>query len=214
VQNLSGKTITNHWGFVTARYADGNEVNRTWDEDLLEETILTGIPGVKVQSPRTLRNGETRNLTVLMPPGADGSAPIYVSGHPSALIFEDRTALGNVAQIKMTLEFRRVHAEDLLDVVERLHAIRAHPGVLEAVRANADPVKAIRDALSEQVAKPRTLAVPEERNAFRITQLQSLTKVLLDPRLDMPLNFLDGVIQREEAVQTATSEQSTLKEAQ
>jgi hypothetical protein len=212
VRNFSGKTITDHWGFVTARYADGKEVSQIWNEDLLMDTVLTRIPGTTVQSPKTLRNGETRSLTVLLSPGSDGSAPISVSGHPSALLFEDRTALGNAAQISMTLQLRRAQAEDLLDVVERLRAIRTHPNVLAAIRTNANPVTAVRAAFSEQIGKPRTGAVPEQRSTFRETMLQELAKTILLPGLDMPMNVLDSMIQMEQATQDATSQHSILRE--
>jgi hypothetical protein len=205
--NLSGKTITAHWGSVNVRYADGKEVTQIWNEDLLMDTILTRIPGVTVQGPKTLRNGETRTIVLTLAPGADGSAPVFVSAHSTTLIFEDRTALGDGGQIGTTLEFRRVYAEDMYDVVERLRSVRAHPGVLAAISTNADPMPAVRAALSEQIRKPSRVSA--DRDAFRLTQLRALEKTLLNP---VSLNVLDGMIQREQALQSAAAEQSILRE--
>jgi hypothetical protein len=216
VRNYSGKTITAHWGFVTARYADGKEATQIWNEDLLMATVIAQLPGVTAQSPKTLRAGETRKLVVQMPAGADGSAPVHLSGSTSALLFEDRTALGHPAQIAVTLDSRRSHAEDLRDEFEGLRAVRAHSNVLAAIRENREPVSALRQAVAEQIRKPA--AAPGRGDSLRLAALHQLEQAMSIPLPkgfppEAVLDLLDLMIRSAQAQQSVTSEHSTLKEA-
>jgi hypothetical protein len=208
VQNVSGRTITAHAGSVVAQYADGHEVSRGWSDDVLMDTVLTQVPGLTIRSPRTLRNGETRQLKLLLPTGADGSAPLAVRAQATTVVFEDRTALGSSREIGAVSEARRLHSEDLLDVIGRIQTAQAHPSVLAAIRTQADPMPALRAALSEQINQIGD--VPTGRAASRSGMLQQWLKLLQN---GAPPVFLDSLVRSNQAVQRAMADHSTLTEA-
>jgi hypothetical protein len=200
VQNVSGRTITAHAGSVVAQYADGHEVSRGWSDDVLMDTVLTQVPGLTIRSPRTLRNGETRQLKL--------SAPLAVRAQATTVVFEDRTALGSSREIGAVSEARRLHSEDLLDVIGRIQTAQAHPSVLAAIRTQADPMPALRAALSEQINQIGD--VPTGRAASRSGMLQQWLKLLQN---GAPPVFLDSLVRSNQAVQRAMADHSTLTEA-
>ena len=208
VRNVSGRTITAHAGSVVVRYADGHEVFRGWTDDVLMDTVLTQVPGLTVQSPKTLRNGETRQLKQLLPAGSDGSAPLYLTAKATMAVFDDRTALGSAREISAVSEARRLHSEDLLDVIGRIQTAQAHPLVLAAIRTQADPMPALRAALSEQIKEIGD--VPAARAASRSGMLREWLKLLPD---GAPPAILDLLVRSNQIAQHAMADHSSLTEA-
>jgi hypothetical protein len=172
------------------------------------DTVLAQTPGLTVQFPRTLRSGETRQLKQLLPAGADGSAPLYLAARATTVVFEDRTALGSSREIGAISEARRLHSEDLLDVIGRIQTAQAHPLVLAAIRTHADPMPALRAALSEQIKQVGD--VPARRAASRSGMLQEWLKLLQN---GAPPVILDSVVRSNQVVQRAMADHSTLTEA-
>jgi hypothetical protein len=147
-------------------------------------------------------------LKLLLPTGADGSAPLAVRAQATTVVFEDRTALGSSREIGAVSEARRLHSEDLLDVIGRIQTAQAHPSVLAAIRTQADPMPALRAALSEQINQIGD--VPTGRAASRSGMLQQWLKLLQN---GAPPVFLDSLVRSNQAVQRAMADHSTLTEA-
>jgi len=151
VRNVSNRTITATWGFLTAQYGDRHQSRQVWSEDLLPDTIRAGMPGPQSPPPRTLKAGETLQMVVFLPPGADGSPPASVSAVPSAVVFEDRTELGHPAQIAMTFDRRRKDAGERLQLLEDLRAIRSNSKVVIANQAKAGLLPALQTAVADRL---------------------------------------------------------------
>ena len=210
VENVSGKTITAYAGVLLAHYASGKEESQGWLEDVLMDTVLIQIPGITTPFPKTLRAGEILRSKHLFPRDPDGSAPLYVSAKPTMVAFEDRTALGGAMQIKMVSESRLQHSDDLLDVVGRLRAAQTHPKVLAAIRANADPLPAIRSALSEQINQIEKVSAEPGRG--RLLILQEYVKYL--SHAGVPASILDSIIMTNQVTQRAMADHANLTEPQ
>jgi hypothetical protein len=144
---------------LTPTYADGSQGKpSSQGVDLLALYISNAeLPlALRTKTNSLLRPGETHIETVEVPVGKDGLAPVGVSGTVTAVVLEDRTALGDGATVQSFLTHRDFQARLYSAVLDDLRAAAASVDPLKAVEARQQDILAGRASdVSAEVASMR-----------------------------------------------------------
>ena len=139
LDNISGKTIYAFRLALTARYRDGSVQVTHGSVDLFPVYVnAAGLPQEMLGRLGLFRNGETYERAWVIRTARDGAAPDLVEGTVDAVIFENRTAIGDAGAIKEMLQLRALEAQVETGLV----------GDLEAVGSAADAMKALDSRLT------------------------------------------------------------------
>jgi len=152
VQNLSKKTITGFYLALVLHYAHGDD-RRMWPvgADLLPNSIpdLTGhTPFVggsiyRFQSDAILDQ--------------DRLPPTSVTAEISALLFDDRTAIGDGRAIEIFLTLRKNDAQKIAELLKEIEAAQAEPEIRSAFAAGKpEAVSMLQKRIASRVVHPLT----------------------------------------------------------
>jgi hypothetical protein len=124
LRNVSGKAITAYSISLLVRYADGTERQTSFTDDLLPVAAVQKLRVAPVSPNATLNPGEIHTKVQPLPPGRDGSAPVYAAGAVKMVVFDDRTARGDAKEIQFISAERRSQSDDAVEVLADLRAAR------------------------------------------------------------------------------------------
>jgi len=135
-RNRSWQVITAFEFRFRVQYPDGKEFTSASGSDLIESSAAAVLPGTGAEpfSP-----GATRNVTRNVPLGPDRALPVHAEVYPTAVLFADRSALGDGKQIAATLDARAAEAEEMADVI----------GDLETALASDDPQRTLAARIAQ-----------------------------------------------------------------
>lgn len=155
LHNLTGKTITAYKIALTVLYSDGQIVRADLSEDLLWKIALVDVfpdatfPGDEgflgpnqTRISKKLRFGDR--------PG--GIAPVRVEGGAVAIVYKDRTAVGDPDYIATVLAQRRRAADEMAPVVAEMDKILSDGE--------------IRRAVTKQKNMPEVMNIPSAEKRF------------------------------------------------
>jgi len=141
IKNASIKAVTAFCVDLQWQYADGSGRPDGLCRDLALGLALDTVPGPGRQGTElTFKPGETQTLRFANFRSASGSPAVFAVGSPTAVIFEDRTAIGRPEQVQLLIENRGVKAAELKDLVLRLRTIRSAPDPKHEMRSQLEDV--------------------------------------------------------------------------
>ncbi len=168
VTNVSSRRIVVFSYSATARYADGSEQTTRHRVDLLTTLMMERLRplGVDQKTPsERLGPGDSRKITALFPLSGDGLAPVSVTTRISMVVFDDSTALGELAEIRQLqsqqMEFAEMLAAEVAD--------------LRTVKDSASPKDTLDKLIMSLEGKAST------GNSGRLSSLRLLAKALDRP---------------------------------
>jgi hypothetical protein len=206
--NLLAKTVTAFSYSVTGHYADGKEIRTDRGSDILSSTVIKNRAEPGVVGPSTLRSFETFHARLQLPTAADGSMPVLVEAEVTALLFEDRTALGDPAQIQSFLDGRKAEGQRLALVLADIATSRQDPQVTSAASAS-ERASRLQALINRRIGEIQGQAPNDPEQSQRAQRLKTLTATL---RSGTDL-ILDRIVRDNQAVQLAMVQQSTLGES-
>jgi hypothetical protein len=136
VQNRWPKAVYAFRASLKARYGPGTTASTFDLIDLLPKYVTAGREAPdNPEHAALLRSGETYAFAMNLTLARDGSPPIDVDATVDAVIFEDRTALGDAQAIQNLAHSRALRAQITEGLVEDLTFVVQAPDPMEAMQA-------------------------------------------------------------------------------
>jgi hypothetical protein len=213
LHNLTDKTITAYEVALTVSYYDGSEVKVRFSEDLLHLiAIADAFPDATFPSDGGfLGAGQTRIYRHSIADGPGGIAPVSVEGTAVAVIYKDRTAVGDPDFIQSDFAQRGQRAQDMAAVMSEMDRILSDPEIHQATteaRNFPSAEKKSRQWLSARMESLNKGTTAEKRRA------SDLRRYFYDPYPSGgPLLMVQGALDGYKAQQAAYAAGSTRQEA-
>jgi len=142
--NVTGKTITAFSVSITANFPGSGEVPFPGTWDILGDVILSRVPAVAfTPAIGTLNPGEIFPASTGIGISGHSIPPNSVAVRVTSIIFEDRTAVGDLESIQRILAQRKQQSEEMAALLTDLHSVADDPAVqkeMAAGSARATPV--------------------------------------------------------------------------
>jgi hypothetical protein len=166
LHNLTDKTITAYKVVLTIVYYDGKELKSGWAEDILNLLgIADAFPDATFPGGGGfLGPGQTRIYKQHVGNGPGGIAPVRAEGTAVAVIYKDRTAVGDPTFINSAFALRRQRAEDMAAVIAEMDGILSDSEVHRAVTEQKNMPQVSNIASAEKKFRQQLVARIESLN--------------------------------------------------
>lgn len=198
VLSVSSRTITAYTVSFTYRYPVSPAVKVNKSVELIQETISPGSEG-----PSLLFSHATGRVRATAPAGREGDSIKAASVEVLAIIFDNRTAIGNPTTVASLMNARMAASRECTATLKELQAVQAEPDVVAAM-AGKDPNAAgiLKRALLRRISQP-TPGVPRARRDADLNYFASI--------LQAGIAYFQHEVANYKKMQETLADQSTLK---
>ena len=127
VLNQYNKEITAFEVSYVVQYADGSQREQTWGEDLVGSNAQLAALGATELGRSNLLPGQVLSQSLPLPAGQNGQRAVRVTSSAKALVFADRTAVGDSKFVKMFSASRARQASAIGDALTEAGRALAAP---------------------------------------------------------------------------------------
>ena len=202
VHSRSPKTITAYAVHISAHYPNQGD----WDTELALDLLRPAtVPELSSDPP--LVNDTTSRVKGFARLDRANLPPSYLTAEVSAVIFVDRTSLGNSPAIRVTLDNRKRESEYVADLLAELEdAQRAAAN--STMPGNHDPLERLRRALEDRISQAPE--APTRRPEYKQVRVGDLLRFKVMLQIGKPA--FDAEVSKYKKLQVTLAEHSRLKE--